>query len=184
MTAARTWPSRRPPTAVRSIATDCGVHMKSAVPSGCHLELVHIEGSVRWPRRRVPLSRSPVGDDSQADTVTSRTNARQDGYSVPTLNHPLISVDGRSHEDRTGSAYTRRHECRSRPRGRRPSPKSPISSRVPAVGPLQLRSVLGSAQWGELGVTPEIFVGFVEQVSVDLGASPYVATRRARSLHA
>jgi hypothetical protein len=34
MTAARTWPSRGLPTSVRSIATDCGVHMKRAVPSG------------------------------------------------------------------------------------------------------------------------------------------------------
>ena len=36
----------------------------------------------------------------------------------------------------------------------------------------------------ERGVTPEMLVGFVEQVSVDLGASPYIATDRTQSLHA
>jgi len=29
-----------------------------------------------------------------------------------------------------------------------------------------------------------MLVGFVEQVSVDLGASPYIATDRTQSLHA
>jgi hypothetical protein len=29
-----------------------------------------------------------------------------------------------------------------------------------------------------------MLVGFVEQVSVDLGASPYIATARTQSLHA
>jgi hypothetical protein len=37
---------------------------------------------------------------------------------------------------------------------------------------------------GELGVTLEMLVGFVERVSVDLGASPYIATNRTQSLHA
>jgi len=34
------------------------------------------------------------------------------------------------------------------------------------------RTVSRSAQWRELGVTLEMLVGLVEQVSVDLGASP------------
>jgi hypothetical protein len=36
-------------------------------------------------------------------------------------------------------------------------------------------SGLLAAHWRELGVTLEMLVGFVEQVSVDLGASPYIA---------
>jgi hypothetical protein len=41
-----------------------------------------------------------------------------------------------------------------------------------------------SAHRRELGITLEMLVGFVEQVSVDLGASPYIATNRTQSLHA
>jgi hypothetical protein len=41
-----------------------------------------------------------------------------------------------------------------------------------------------SAHRRELAVTLEMLVGRVEQVSVDLGASPYIATDPTRSLHA
>jgi hypothetical protein len=41
-----------------------------------------------------------------------------------------------------------------------------------------------SAHRRELGATLEMLVGFVEQVSVDLGASPYIATNQTHSLHA
>jgi len=45
------------------------------------------------------------------------------------------------------------------------------------------RDVL-SARRRELAVMLEMLVALAEQVSVDLGASPYIATHRTQSLHA
>jgi hypothetical protein len=45
-------------------------------------------------------------------------------------------------------------------------------------------SSLPSAHRRELGVTLEMLVGLREQVSVDLGASPYIATDQTQSLDA
>jgi hypothetical protein len=41
-----------------------------------------------------------------------------------------------------------------------------------------------AARRRELGVTLEMLVGLREQVSVDVGASPYIATDRTQSLDA
>ena len=48
----------------------------------------------------------------------------------------LPHSDRGSHDDRAGFAYTRRHECRSRPRRRRPSRISPIARRFANVDPV------------------------------------------------
>jgi hypothetical protein len=47
-----------------------------------------------------------------------------------------------------------------------------------------LPGALLAAHRRELGVTLEMLVGLIEQVSVDLGASPRIATNRTQSLDA
>jgi hypothetical protein len=49
---------------------------------------------------------------------------------------------------------------------------------------LKTPAPLQSAHRRDLDVSLEVLVGLAEQVSVDLGASQYIATDRTRSLHA
>jgi hypothetical protein len=85
--------------------------------------------------------------------VASRAGARQRRGYAPVLGRPdpiatprpaakrphvlaQLQYGRRSHEDRAGSANTRRHECESRHRGRRPSRISPAARRaVPSARP-------------------------------------------------
>jgi hypothetical protein len=54
--------------------------------------------------------------------------------------------------------------------------------RVEGEGAAPHRSVALAAHGRELGVTLEVLVGFRGQVSVDLGASPFVAADQTESL--